>query len=457
MSQNSNPLTGKRTRRASFRVADPDNDGDFEMASHREARAAIQTQNSGRRSSSRTSTTSTRNGSVTCEDVDDEGELSSTSNTAPQRKRRRTAARDASDAPATSSSTASDAPTPTAPVQNQQDTSATPQTATSTSATDTADAADAVSSDDEEEEAPTRKVKPTLDIDAFFEKAAKRGPKGAQRVFRKCRVCVAEKHIVNETTTLRRHIQACHRKRYNKCGSGDQSTLDGHVQPIAQSEPVIKYSDALFQEAAEEWMISTNQPLDALSHPRFHHMIDVASRATNGVKIPEKRATRASILQRFKKNVAELKEKFNSSSVPGEISLTCDAWQAENRDAYFGVTGHWIEEVSPTDWRLRSALLGFTQMNTAHNGARLGRSLYDIAKRYGITHKIGWVTCDNASNNSTMLTWFQDKINSNKRRINAKVGKWDAKRRHIRRHRNVQQDPTHQYRQHPRRRRQHPL
>ena len=48
-------------------------------------------------------------------------------------------------------------------------------------------------------------------------------------------------------------------------------------------------------------------------------MIDVASRATDGVKIPEKRATRDSILQRFKKNVTELKEMFNVFT--GIISL----------------------------------------------------------------------------------------------------------------------------------------
>ena len=68
--------------------------------------------------------------------------------------------------------------------------------------------------------------------------------------------------------------------------------------------------------------------------------------------------------------------------------MTCDAWQASNHNAYLAVTGHWVEEVTPTDWRLRSALLGFTQMNTAHSGARLGRALYDIAKRYQITHKV---------------------------------------------------------------------
>ncbi|KAF8813025.1 hypothetical protein BYT27DRAFT_7085503, partial [Phlegmacium glaucopus] len=48
----------------------------------------------------------------------------------------------------------------------------------------------------------------------------------------------------------------------------------------------------------------------------------------------------------------------------GEVSLTCDAWQASNANGYFAVTGHWIEEVLPNMWKLKHVLLGFTQLNT---------------------------------------------------------------------------------------------
>lgn len=70
------------------------------------------------------------------------------------------------------------------------------------------------------------------------------------------------------------------------------------------------------------------------------------------------------------------------------ISLTCDAWQASNRDAYFAVTSHWVEEVSPGEWVLQGQLLGFSEMNTLHDGVRLGHALYKIVRRYGIAHKV---------------------------------------------------------------------
>ena len=70
------------------------------------------------------------------------------------------------------------------------------------------------------------------------------------------------------------------------------------------------------------------------------------------------------------------------------MSLTCDSWQASNTDAYFAVTGHWIEEVKEVDWVEHEALFGFTQMNTAHNGVQLGQALYKICQQLGIIEKV---------------------------------------------------------------------
>ena len=39
-------------------------------------------------------------------------------------------------------------------------------------------------------------------------------------------------------------------------------------------------------------------------------------------------------------------------------------------------------------WTLEHALFGFTQMNTAHDGVRLGQALYKITARLGVVHKV---------------------------------------------------------------------
>jgi hypothetical protein len=122
-------------------------------------------------------------------------------------------------------------------------------------------------------------------------------------------------------------------------------------------------------------------------------MIDVASCAMNGVKIPGWKATQGEIKRMFKDHLVKLKAKLNvcdpikrcslliifqGPTVQGEVSLTCDAWQAGNTDGYFAVTAHWIKELMPAKWELKSALIGFTWLNNAHNGKWLGQALFKI-------------------------------------------------------------------------------
>ena len=79
---------------------------------------------------------------------------------------------------------------------------------------------------------------------------------------------------------------------------------------------------------------------------------------------------------------------FQSDAVSGAVNITCDAWQASNTDGYFAVTSHWIEENTPTVWECKSALLGFTKVNNAHNGKRLGGALFKVLDQVGIAHKV---------------------------------------------------------------------
>ena len=76
--------------------------------------------------------------------------------------------------------------------------------------------------------------------------------------------------------------------------------------------------------------------------------------------------------------------------VKGKASFTCDAWQASNIESYFAVTAHWVE-THPSKWELHAALIGFTRMNEAHNGLRLGQALYKMILWIGIVEKVSLV------------------------------------------------------------------
>ncbi|PPR07906.1 hypothetical protein CVT24_002801 [Panaeolus cyanescens] len=174
-----------------------------------------------------------------------------------------------------------------------------------------------------------------------------------------------------------------------------QTNVTSHfdVAPAKEPQPEA-YSDELFKEVAIEWLIETNQPIQAFEHPTFKRMIELAARATRGIQLPTRKQTCAEILRMFKEQMKGLSERLNSKAVAGEVSLTCDAWQADNADGYFAVTGHWIEEIlsetpgSVGGWTEMEALLGFTQLNTSHNGERLGQALYKVCDRLHIVHKV---------------------------------------------------------------------
>ncbi|KAN0120573.1 Ribonuclease H-like domain containing protein [Russula decolorans] len=248
----------------------------------------------------------------------------------------------------------------------------------------------------------------TADIDRFFSATFDHtGTNGKVKKHRKCKICLKHCVLVNEPTTLHRHAEANFAAKYRKWAKsttfesmlpGDvkarkakaesvQHTIDSHLTEHKLAERVLPYSDKIFTKAAIEWLIATDQPVQALEHPKIKEMIDITARATNGVKIPGRKATCTEIMRMFKNHLTKLKEILNSDAVSGAVNITCNGWQASNTDGYFAVTGHWIEENIPTVWECKSLLLGFTKVNNAHNGKCLGGALFKVLDHVNIAHK----------------------------------------------------------------------
>ncbi|KAG1802169.1 uncharacterized protein HD556DRAFT_1228577, partial [Suillus plorans] len=89
-----------------------------------------------------------------------------------------------------------------------------------------------------------------------------------------------------------------------------QSSINGHLKPRVPNERVVQYTDALFQEAATQWLIDTDQPISALEHPTFKNMINIAGCATNSVILPDHRQTQHAIIDLFKQNITNLRKRL---------------------------------------------------------------------------------------------------------------------------------------------------
>ncbi|KAF8338598.1 hypothetical protein F5887DRAFT_889826 [Amanita rubescens] len=142
------------------------------------------------------------------------------------------------------------------------------------------------------------------------------------------------KILVSDTTTLRQHMQSAHASLYRrwckKTGFKSmlpedtkarraalleetlrQTEVDEHFTKQKPEDRPQPYSDKLFEEVAIQWLIETDQPIQAFQHRTFKKMIDVAARATRGVNIPGGKRTREVIVKTFKEQMQALGERLN--------------------------------------------------------------------------------------------------------------------------------------------------
>lgn len=109
-----------------------------------------------------------------------------------------------------------------------------------------------------------------------------------------------------------------------------QRTLDQDLKEIEVPERIVPYSDRVFRQVAVEWLAATDQvsnsiksrlsfslvssqPIQALEHAKFRELVNIASRATKGINIPGRKATRGVIKRMFSDHIIRLKAQLNVS------------------------------------------------------------------------------------------------------------------------------------------------
>ncbi|KAF5347372.1 hypothetical protein D9758_011302 [Tetrapyrgos nigripes] len=256
--------TSKRTRVATAKVTDPNNIGDIEVTAHQRARIEAEATNSATNADGTSPGENVEHAKATTK------RKTATNSQQPSKKKR--------------SNVMTKSSTEDADTESNQPEAMVIEVSKS-----------------EVEEQP--KLSPTCDVNHFFEKISVHGDKKPKR---KCTGKYRNWAKANGFVSMLPIDTQARRKEMEE----SQSTLDRHVQPLLPKETVVPYSDELFLEAAIEWLVETNQPVDAIHHPKFQNMIDIAARATNGVKIPGWKATRRAIINLFKKNLTALRKQL---------------------------------------------------------------------------------------------------------------------------------------------------
>ncbi|QRV97805.1 hAT family dimerization protein [Ceratobasidium sp. AG-Ba] len=126
--------------------------------------------------------------------------------------------------------------------------------------------------------------------------------------------------------------------------------------------------------------------------------------------IPERRV----VAQAVSDLTEEAKKRLAKSmqSAEGRISITSDLWTDEMDRPFMAATAHYAtKQTSDEKEELTVNLIAFRFVDSSHTGENLGKILFGILSEYGILHKIGSITLDNASNNDKMMEYLQRYLN----------------------------------------------
>ncbi|KAG1850741.1 hypothetical protein C8R48DRAFT_778089 [Suillus tomentosus] len=84
--------------------------------------------------------------------------------------------------------------------------------------------------------------------------------------------------------------------------------------------------------------------------------------------------------------------------------------------AYLAVTGHWVTK----EWKLRSELLSFSELEESHSGKNMGDKLYNILKKYNITHMVQNLTSNNVIVNDKTMWILGNKLKVDRAKFTTK-------------------------------------
>jgi len=148
-----------------------------------------------------------------------------------------------------------------------------------------------------------------------------------------------------------------------------------------------------FEEALVDWVISTNQRFTCIENPAFVELIRTA-----GVELPIKSAAtlKLRINNKFQRRKSVLIESIRSTST---ISISLDIWTSPTSNSFMAIIGHWITG----DFEYKEQVLDFVPVVGQHTGENLAQLLFHCLEDYECSDKLLSITCDNASNNGSLL------------------------------------------------------
>jgi hypothetical protein len=223
----------------------------------------------------------------------------------------------------------------------------------------------------------------------------------------------------NTTSNLWKHIEQRHPAIFEsiKRPKQDENSNTNLLNRSSFFEPRPRVSAPImasqYRELLLAFIVSNNLPLRLVDQFSFRQLVHHLSPSTIAISASSlKRDLHKKFCNRRIKLELELQ---NHLATGGRLSLTTDAWTANNGSNYATITVHWIN----SEWIQQSKILDVIHLQEPiHSGEYLAEQLLIVTNDFKITHGVFTITRDNASNNTAMLNQYEIRASKNPVTVN---------------------------------------
>ncbi|KAJ3535357.1 hypothetical protein NM688_g6991 [Phlebia brevispora] len=218
------------------------------------------------------------------------------------------------------------------------------------------------------------------------------------------------------TSTIRAHLQKYHYNQYvtdvvehqlkGYENVGKARTSDDTANGRKTFDPNDHEGSLChFHDLLARWIAVDDQSFNCVECPEFREMILYLSSDLGDEDLPHRTRLTELIMERFNTKKADLMKELQSAE--GRISFTSDVWSNMKLTSFMAITAHFSAYDERGNLTIKSRLIAFRALSNSHTGENLASVCFEVLQEYGILHKAGEVTLDNASNNNTMMVSLQ--------------------------------------------------
>ncbi|CEL61243.1 Putative AC transposase OS=Zea mays PE=2 SV=2 [Rhizoctonia solani AG-1 IB] len=204
-------------------------------------------------------------------------------------------------------------------------------------------------------------------------------------------------HIRNHLTKEHRfaYLAMCERINYIPPNVSALKSPDNNVNEPLTAEGILRY--------LTEWFAEDDISFNMVSHSGFRRFINYIGQGKVTAKdLPDRHTISAKAAALSVEAKERIKKEIKHAR--GRVSCTTDLWSDDSQRSFMCITAHFHNGHR----RQVNRLIAFRVIEGSHTGGHLAETFFEVMEEFGIVHKLGWITMDNASNNDTMMTELQD-------------------------------------------------